>query len=98
MKMKSPYLQVLEEFRVGQCSDDTDAYITEVLSKLLKNPEKEHVVHLCFTRLEEEFQNATKLHCFEGVQESYVSQDQGSLSQAQSVIPKTIYILRLRLQ
>ncbi len=82
------FRKVLDDFRSGQCSEESEQFINDVLCNELENRGEQQVVDLCFTRKESEYMNACKLRMFDGQPFSFNSEDTGTLSRAQEVIPR----------
>ncbi len=80
------FVNVLDEFWVGKCSDTSCKFIEDVLAKPLKKDDE--AIHLCFTRMEEDFQNTTKLRCYDGEIYTYESKDTGKIGT--SIVPKRV--------
>ena len=60
------FRKVLDDLRNGYCSEESEEFITEVLSKEFEIEQTGNTVDICFTRMEADYFNACKLHLFDG--------------------------------
>ena len=84
------FRKVLDDLRAGRCSEESEKFINDVLANQLENPGHQEVVDICFTRMEADFLNACKLRLFEGQASAFDSEDIGTLSRAQEIVPKRV--------
>ncbi len=90
-KRKIGFLDVLNDLRIGKCSEKSLAYIRNVLCKPLQVSATDIITDICFTRMEEEYQNACKLRMFDGIAMHYECEDTGVVRQNQSILPRKLY-------
>lgn len=81
-------MKVLYDLRLG--SEESFQFITQELSRPIRHNANDNLVELCFTRMEEEYRNACKLRSVEGQSYMFVSEDEGTLSKSQGIIPKKL--------
>lgn len=84
------FRKVLDDLRSGQCSEESEKFINDVLANQLENQGHQEVVDICFTRMEADFLNACKLRVFDGQAFAFDSEDIGTLARAQEVVPKRV--------
>lgn len=84
------FRKVLDNLRSGQCSEESEKFINDVLANQLENQGHQEVVDICFTRMEADFLNACKLRVFDGQAFAFDSEDIGTLARAQEVVPKRV--------
>ena len=63
--------------RIGQCTEVDEQYVNDTLARPLLVDKNEHIVHLCFTRLEDLYLNNFCLTKFPGPRDKFVCENQG---------------------